>query len=71
MTFDDVQPGEDDDAGEEKAALEQTRRAVRDRWFRRFVANELRHHAADAWALKADTRSISPRCGLAPLSRLP
>ena len=71
MIFDDVQPGEDDDAGEEMAALEQTRQAERDRWFRRFAANERRHLAADAWALNAEARSTSPRRGLAPHSRLP
>ncbi len=71
MIFDDVQPGEDDGAGEEMAALEKTRQAVRDRWFRRFAANERRHHAADTWALQAEARSTSPGRGLAPLSRFP
>ena len=71
MIFDDLQPGEPDDAGEEMAALEETRQAVRDRWFRRFAASERRHSAADAWAMQAAARSTSPRRGVAPLSRLP
>ena len=71
MIFDDLQPGEVDDAGEEKAALEETRQAMRARWFCRFAVSERRHSAADAWAMQAEARSTSPRRGVAPLSRLP
>lgn len=69
MNIDDFQFDEDD-AGDELAALEMTRQVARDRWFRRFAATEQRHHNADAWALKAEARPHSRRRGSAPPARL-
>lgn len=52
MIADDLH--DEDDLGAERAALFETRQAARDRWFRRFAANERRHRTADAWARRAE-----------------
>lgn len=69
MNTDDFQFDEDD-AGDELAALESTRQAARDRWFRRFAATEQRHHTADAWARQTEARPQPRRRGSALPSRL-
>ena len=70
MNVDDLLCDEDD-AGAELVALSETRRAARDRWFRRFAANERRHRSADAWARLTEASRAPQHRGATPPSRSP